>query len=297
MEKRMIFEGIATALITPMRDGKIDYGALSDIIDAQIECGIGALVVAGTTGEASTLTAEERIALFKFSYKHVNGRTKLIFGTGSNDTELTVLYSKWAKECGADAALIVTPYYNKGTEEGVYRHYERVTESTDIPVILYNVPSRTGVNLPIKTIKRLMANERIAGIKEASDSVERQMELYALGDTLPIYAGNDSQIYLNSALGGAGTISVLSNLFPEAALGIYRAFKAGECSLALRRQRELLPFIKLLFSDTSPAPIKYAMSQKFLCEEEMRLPLSVIGKELGQKIYREYKRLCRLGYA
>ena len=296
MQKTAIFSGIATALITPMKDGAIDYPALDDIIDVQIASGIGAIVIAGTTGEGSALTDGEREELYLHAANAVGGRCPLILGTGSNDTVRAIAYTKLAERAGADGALIVTPYYNKGCDEGIARHYEKIAESTDIPIILYNVPSRTGVNLPLDVIKRLSENTHIVGIKEATDALDRQIKLYSMRHRINVYSGNDTQIYLNLALGGCGTVSVISNLFPRSTADIYDLYQRGEYEAAFDIQSELLPMISLIFADTNPAPIKYAMSLCTLCEEEMRLPLYPIKNDLRIKIYREYKRLCAKGF-
>ena len=297
MKKTAIFEGIATALITPMRNGTLDHEALYDIIDSQIAAGISALVIGGTTGEAAVLTEGEREELYTQAVKAAAGRCPVILGTGSNDTERAIANTRLAELKGADGALIVTPYYNKGTDEGIVKHYEKIAEGTDIPIILYNVPSRTGVNLPIGAIERLSQNERIVGIKEASDGIERQLKLYRMRRKTFIYTGNDTQIYLNLALGGHGAISVISNLFPRKTSDIFRLFREGRCEEAFFIQNDLSDMISLLFADTNPAPIKYAMSLCSLCEEEMRLPLYPINNELRAKIYREYKRLTAKGYS
>ena len=273
MKKRLIFSGIATALITPFKDGEIDFSALGRIIDFQITSGINALVIAGTTAEAATLTPYERYKLFEFAKKRVDGKVPIIYGTGTNDTKTTKEYTQLAKEFEADAVLIVTPYYNKGTESGVIKHYETVAETTDLPIILYNVPSRTGVNLPISSIARLCEHENIVGIKEASDLADRLTELSSLSDKISIYAGNDSQIYSVLALGGSGAVSVLSNVEPQAVLGITNSFYRKEYESSRILQLALLNKIRALFKETNPAPIKYAMSVRGFCREEVRLPL------------------------
>lgn len=271
--KKLIFEGVGTALITPMRNGKIDYDALFRIIELQIEGGVDALIVGGTTAEAATLNLEEREELYSAVKEAVRGRSKLIFGTGTNDTREVLLRNESAEKIGCDGILVVTPYYNKGTFLGVTEHYRRIAESTSLPVILYNVPQRTGVNLTAEQLSTLSKIENIVAIKEASDSADRLTELAAFGDELYLYAGNDSQIFLTAALGGKGVISVISNIFPKTVKKLYKRYASGDAKGALEIQIKLMPFIKALFSDTNPSPIKYAMSLLGLCSSELRLPL------------------------
>ena len=271
--KKPIFSGVGTALITPFRGGEIDFSALEKLIELQIEGGVGALIIGGTTGEAATLSDGERYSLFEFCRKKCDGRILLIFGTGTNDTRRAAELSRRAAEIGCDGLLLVTPYYNKGTEEGVYRHYMTILEAADLPAILYNVPSRTGVNLGIGLLTRLAREELVVGIKEAGDSADRLVALSSFGNSLPLYAGNDSQIYTALALGGAGVISVVSNILPRLTSEITRLYFSGEREKSLAIQQRLLPFINTLFLETNPAPVKYAMSTIGLCSEELRLPL------------------------
>ena len=284
MKKQIIFEGVGTALITPMKNGKIDYDALASLIDKQIEAKVSALIIGGTTGEAATLSDIERYTLFEFATEKNAGRVKLIFGTGTNDTRAAIRHTKRAEEIGCDGALVVTPYYNKGTFSGVVRHYEEISASTSLPIILYNVPSRTGVNLTIEQLKKLSEYENIVAIKEAGDSMDRYVSLSTLTDGLGIYAGNDSQIYSNLALGGVGVISVLSNVAPKLAVEIYESYAKGESKKSLWLQGMALPLINSLFAETNPSPIKYAMSKVGLCENEMRLPLAPVTKETEKVI-------------
>lgn len=274
MKKKLIFEGIATAIVTPFQGGEIDEDAFRKLIDIQLEGGIDALVVGGTTGEAATLTRAERYKLFEIAREKTYGRTRLIFGTGTNDTAVALDHTREAARIGCDGVLVVTPYYNKGTESGVEKHYRELANCTDLPIILYNVPGRTGVNLGLRLLERLSRDEKIVGIKEASDSLDRLCALAAFGDELPLYAGNDSQILEVLALGGRGVISVASNLFPKYLAGLSRAFRDGDIEEARRRQFSLLPLINALFAETNPVPVKHALSLMGLCREEVRLPLA-----------------------
>ncbi len=273
--KKIIFEGCATALITPFCGGMIDYHALEGIIKKQLEGGVDALVIGGTTGEAATLSDRERYTLFEFCAERVNKKVPLIFGTGTNDTAAAVKHTKAAARIGCDGALVVTPYYNKGTEEGVYTHYIKIAECSDLPIILYNVPLRTGVNLGFSLLAKLALSEKIVGLKEASDSTDRLVRLSGFGDDLPLYAGNDSQIYPTLCLGGKGAISVASNIYPSKISEIFKSFAKGEYKKARDLQIALLPLVNALFKETNPAPVKYAMSILGLCKSDVRLPLSV----------------------
>ena len=273
MKKFKIFEGVGTALVTPFRDNAIDYGVLSQLIDMQVEAGVEALIVGGTTGEAATLTPLEREKLFHRARELTAGRIKLVLGTGTNDTAEALLRTRMAERIGCDGVLVVTPYYNKGTEEGIFRHYLTIAEGSTLPVMLYNVPSRTGVNLGLNLLSRLSEHPNIVGLKEAGDSTDRLVALSAFGEALPLYAGNDSQIFPTLALGGAGVISVVSNILPERVKAITDGYASGDRQRSLREQQRLLPLIRALFAETNPAPVKLAMQELGLCSGEVRLPL------------------------
>ena len=283
MKKAEIFRGVGTALITPFSDGEIDFDALIRLIERQIEAGIDALVIGGTTAEAATLSDTERYELYKVSKEAIAKRCKLIFGTGTNDTRVAIKHTVFASELGCDGVLVVTPYYNRGTNEGVVRHYESIAEVSGVPILLYNVPSRTGVNLSIDTLKRLSENERIVGIKEASDSVDRLVSISGI-DGLSLYSGNDSQIYPVLSLGGLGVISVVSNLYPKETIDICKCYFANNADMSLKLQNKLLPIVNALFLETNPAPIKYAMSSKGFCNSEMRLPMWLPTEATRKKI-------------
>lgn len=289
--KKTVFKGIGTALITPLKNGEIDYKALESLIEMQITSGVHALIIGGTTGEAATLTDSERYSLFEFTKEKCQGRIKLVFGTGTNDTRAAIRHTKKAEEIGCDGVLLVTPYYNKGTEEGVYRHYMSILESADLPAILYNVPSRTGVNLGLNLLARLAEHENVAGIKEAADSADRLVSLSAFGSSLPLYAGNDSQIYTSLCLGGFGAISVVSNILPRESCDIVRYYSEEDIKKSLASQLRLLPFINSLFLETNPAPIKYAMSKLGLCSSELRLPLYEVRASTKATLSGELEKL------
>ena len=299
MKKVEIFRGVGTALITPFKDGRVDLGTLGALIDRQIAAGIDALVIGGTTAEAATLSDQERYDLFEYARERVADRCRLIYGTGTNDTRVAIRHTEYASRLGCDGVLVVTPYYNRGTAEGVIRHYEAIAKASDVPVLLYNVPSRTGVNLSVETLERLAKNERIVGIKEASDSLDRLMSI-SLIDGLSLYSGNDSQIYPVLSLGGLGVISVVSNLYPEETIMICKHYFANNKEMSLKMQQSLLPVISALFLETNPAPIKYAMSKKGLCLPDMRLPMWLPTKITRDKIdavIGEYESKMRGGNA
>ena len=289
--KNKIFEGVGTALITPFKEGKIDFFALSNLIEAQISAGVNAIIVAGTTGECAVLSDSERYALFEASKGLVRGRAKLIFGTGTNDTSVMIRHSKEAARFSPDGLLVVTPYYNKGTDDGIVKHYESLIKAVDLPIIIYNVPSRTGVNISLKALEKLKTYDNIAGIKEAGDSMSRYVSLSCLGDDLPLYAGNDNQIFTTLSLGGPGVISVISNVLPRETVEICSLMKSGKLSKARRAQQRMLPLIDALFCETNPAPVKWLMHSLGLIENEIRLPLTEPrpeNKRLINERYGEY---------
>jgi 4-hydroxy-tetrahydrodipicolinate synthase len=288
--KKTIFEGVGTALITPFSGGRIDYPALSRLIDFQIDSGIGALIIGGTTGEAATLSDSERYELYAFAKEKIGGRCALMLGTGTNDTRVAIKHTQFAEELGCDGALLVTPYYNKGTERGVVCHYRSIAESTSLPLMLYNVPSRTGVNMSRATLENLAEVENIVAIKEASDSADRLVEIAAMGERLQLYAGNDTQLFTTLALGGKGVISVVSNVAPRLMNSIYESFKAGDILTARAGQGALLPLIKAMFIETNPAPVKHAMARLGFTSGEVRLPLYEVSGETKRAIDIELSR-------
>ncbi len=281
--KKPIFKGVGTAIITPFSGGEIDYGALDALIERQIGAGVGALVVGGTTGEAATLSDSERYELFQRAREAVGGRARLIFGTGTNDTRVAIRHTEEAQRVGCDGVLLVTPYYNRGTEEGLYRHYRAIMDSTSLPAILYNVPSRTGVTLPLTTVERLADDYGGIAIKEASDSQDRLAALAAMPD-VTLYAGNDAATYTVLALGGAGVISVVSNLYPADMQEVCKLFFTKKQQKSLEKLKTLLPVIYSLFLETNPAPIKYAMAKMGFCTPEMRLPMWLPTERTRAKI-------------
>lgn len=283
--KHTVFTGAATALITPFKNGTIDYPAYEKILEQQISGGISALVVAGTTGEGSTLTDAEHKDIIDFTVEKVAKRVPVIAGTGSNDTAYAIELSKYADRVGADALLLVTPYYNKATQNGLYESFKAVADSVGIPCIIYNVPSRTGCNIMPATAKRLSEIENITAIKEASGDISQVAKIAQLcQDNLDIYSGNDDQIVPVLSLGGKGVISVLSNVLPHETNDICRRFFSGDVSGALKLQLDYLDLISSLFSEVNPIPVKAAMAAMGMCENSLRLPLTPMEDKNAEKL-------------
>ncbi len=286
------FKGAATALITPMKDGKIDYKKFEEIIEDQIKNDIDALVVCGTTGESATLDDDEHRDLIKCCIETVNKRVPVIAGTGSNDTRYAMDLSAHACEMGADMLLLVTPYYNKTTQRGVVKHFEAVANVVDKPMIVYNVPSRTGFNIAPATYKELSYNEKIVAAKEANGNISAVAETIQLcGENLEIISGNDDQIVPIMALGGVGVISVLSNVMPKETHEMCKACLDGDYKKAAKMQLDYIPFINALFCETNPIPVKAAMAEMGLCGEEIRLPLCQMEDKNRQKMIEIMKGL------
>lgn len=269
-----IFRGIATALITPLTADGIDYAQFGKLIDWQIDQGINALVICGTTGESSTLSDAEHRRAIAFACERVNGRVPVIAGTGSNETAYAVELTKSACADGADAVLVVTPYYNKTTQNGLVAMYNTIADASTKPVILYNVPSRTGIGIQPETYVKLAQHPNIAAIKEANSDISKIVETFALvGDQLDIYSGNDDQIVPILSMGGQGCISVLSNVVPRETVAITDQFFAGNVAEAARLQCQFMPLIRSLFCESNPIPVKAAMAALGFCENYLRLPL------------------------
>lgn len=273
--KHTIFTGAAVALVTPFHaDGSVNYEKLAWLIDDQIARGTDALVIAGTTGESSTLSEAEHSDVIRFAVRHTNHRVPVIAGTGSNATHTAVMLSKEAEEAGADALLLVTPYYNKTTQEGLYQHYRAIAESVKLPIILYNVPSRTGMTIEVATAARLAEIDNIAAMKDAVGNISYTANLIeACGDKLDVYSGNDDQIVPMMALGAKGVISVLSNVAPQETHDLTAAALAGDYKTAAALQLKFLKLIHALFIETNPIPVKEAMNLMGLEVGPCRMPL------------------------
>ena len=286
MTKTPVFEGIATALITPLDENGINYEEFGKLIDWQIDSGIDALVICGTTGESSTLEDKEHRDAIAYAVKRAAGRVPIIAGTGSNDTAYALDLTRFACEAGADAMLVVTPYYNKTTQGGLIRMFTTLADASTKPLILYNIPSRTGVNIEPATYAALADHPNIAGIKEANGNISKIVETAALvHGKLDIYSGDDNQIVPIMALGGRGCISVLSNLMPAQTREICTRFWSGDIAGAAELQYKYLPLINALFSEVNPIPVKAAMSAMGFCKDYLRLPLIEMSEAPRAKLY------------
>ena len=283
--KNTIFTGAAIAIITPLNENGIDFDAFGRLIEWQIAEGIDAIVAAGTTGEGSTLTDEEHKSVIKFCVEKVAGRVPVIAGTGSNDIAYAISLTKYACEAGADAMLLVTPYYNKATQNGLIKSFTAVADASTKPCILYNVPSRTGCNITPQTCAVLANHPNIVAIKEASGNISQVAEISRLcGDKLDIYSGNDDQIVPVMSLGGKGVISVLSNLLPRETSQMCHSYLEGNTKASLDMQLKYLPLIDSLFCEVNPIPVKAAMAAMGYCENYLRLPLTEMEDKNQQKL-------------
>ena len=290
--KNLIFRGIATAMVTPMTATGVDYDALARFIDFQLEEGINALVAVGTTGESATLTPQERKEVIRFTVERVAGRVPVIAGTGTNNTQHVLEFTKSACDDGADAVLVVTPYYNKATQAGLIAHFTAVADASAKPVILYNVPSRTGCNLLPDTVAVLAKHPNIAAIKEASGNMGQVVELAAkCGSDIAIYSGEDGITLPILSMGGQGCISVAFNVVPKTMVSLADTFFRGDVAEAARMQRELWPLIHLLFCEVNPIPAKAAVSAMGYGEEHIRLPLTPMEDAHRAALYAEMKKL------
>ena len=282
---RRLFQGSAAALPTPMRGGEIDFEAFERLIDRQIDGGTAALVVCGTTGEPASLSAKEREWLIECALRRSAGRVPVIVGAGSNDTRAAAALVRQACAAGADGALCVTPYYNKTTQAGLVAHFTALADAADIPLILYNVPSRTGVNLLPETAATLARHPNICGVKEASGDIAQVAALTRLcGDTLAVYAGNDEMTLPVLSLGGQGVIFVAANVCPARLAELCARFFEGDVAAARAIQLRLLPLIEALFHEVNPIPVKAALSLMGLCRDEARLPLVPASAETRSKL-------------
>ena len=283
--KNTIFTGAATAIVTPLTKDGIDYEQFGRLIDWQIEEGIDAIVAVGTTGEGSTLTDKEHKDAIAFCVERVAGRVPVIAGTGSNDTAYAIEMTKHACEVGADAMLLVTPYYNKATQKGLIESFTAIADASTKPCILYNVPSRTGCNLLPATAAKLAEHPNIVAIKEACGNISQIAELAALvGDKMDIYSGNDDQIVPILSLGGKGVISVLSNIMPRETSDMCKMFFDGDVAGARKLQLDLVPLINALFCEVNPIPVKAAVSAMGYGENYLRLPLTPMEEENEKKL-------------
>ncbi len=280
-----MFEGTTVAIVTPFKNGKLDKKALKGLVEFQIKNGTGAIVPCGTTGEASTLSNEEHQAVIDIVIETVKGRVPVIAGTGSNNTSEAIELTKYAKKAGADASLVVTPYYNKPTQEGLYRHYRTLAEAVDLPMVLYNVPGRTGVNLLPGTVARLAEVKNIVAVKEASGNLGQVCEIVrSVPNEFTVLSGDDGLFLPMLALGAKGVISVASNVAPRLMADLYDAWASGDLAKARAVHYKLWPLFDVLFVETNPIPVKTAVALMGLVNEEFRLPLCPMGVDNKKKL-------------
>ena len=291
--KNTIFTGMATAIVTPMHtDGSIDYEALSRFVEFQISSGINGLVVMGTTGENATIEPEDQKKVIAYTVEKVAGRVPVIAGTGTNNTEHVLHNTRNACQVGADAILVVTPYYNKATQNGLVTHFTAVADESTLPVILYNVPSRTGCNLMPKTVAKLSEHPNIAAIKEATGSLAQMIEIMHLcGDKIDVYSGEDGLTVPMMAMGAKGTISVLSNVAPRQSVAMTDACLRGDYAAAAKMQCDLLPLINALFSEVNPIPAKAATAAMGFGADALRLPLTSMEAQNRAVLFAEMRKL------
>ena len=290
--KNTIFKGFATALATPMTSTGVDYDALARLIDFQLENGINGLVAVGTTGESATLEPWERKEVIKFTIDRVNGRVPVVAGTGTNNTAHVLDFTKFACDAGADGVLVVTPYYNKATQGGLIAHYTAVADASTKPVIVYNVPGRTGCNLLPATLNVLADHPNIAAVKEASGNMAQVVEIFQkCGDRIDVYSGEDGLVVPMLSMGAMGCISVLSNVVPKQSVEMCDKFFAGDVAGAAALQLELLELVNCLFCEVNPIPAKAAISAMGFGTEHLRLPLTPMEPKNRERLYAEMKRL------
>lgn len=288
---KSLFEGTGVAIVTPFKNNKIDYDALRTLIHGHIKSGVKAIVLLGTTGEGSTLTQYERKTIIEFAKQEICNKTKLIVGTGHNNFETCIDNTKMAKKMGADGVLIVTPYYNKTTQDGLIEYYSKLSE-IGIPIIMYNVPSRTGLNIDILTVQRLIENEMIYGLKECTSDINRIIKLSKIcKDKIALYSGEDNLNYIFYCLGGNGAISVTANIYPQKVQAVYENIQLRNFHQALQMQNELDELNHLLFIETNPVPVKTLMHEMGIIEKEVRMPLVNVTQENASLLHKLAKKL------
>lgn len=287
-----LFYGSGTALVTPFKGQRVDYDALEALIDWQIDCDTDALIVLGTTGEPSTITPSERSAIIECAVSKVSGRVPLYIGTGSNSTRKAIEQSVEAMRLGADGLLVVTPYYNKTSNSGLIEHYTTIADSVNIPIIVYNVPSRTGMNMSPEIMLELAKHPLLCGFKEACSDISHAMRLFELvGDGVAIYSGNDDMVLPHMALGARGVISVAANIVPQQMHAMTVGWLRGEVNVCRSLQFSLLPLIRALFNEVNPIPVKAALSMMGMIENTLRLPLIQLEEKKIAQLRKEMQRL------
>jgi len=286
-----MFEGAMVAIVTPFKNGKVDEKRLKELVEFHIKNGTSAIVPCGTTGESATLSYEEHEHVIDVVIKAANKRVKVIAGTGSNNTAEAIMLTRHAKEAGADASLQITPYYNRPTQEGLYQHFKKIAESIDLPIILYNIASRTGVNILPETIQRLSKIKNIVGVKEASGNLDQMSRIHALcGDNFDLISGDDSLTLPLLAIGGKGVISVVSNIVPRDVADMVSKFRKGDVEGARRLHYKLLPLVKAMFIETNPGPVKTSLALLGMIDEgTLRLPMCGMSQENLTKLKKALK--------
>ncbi len=283
-----MFTGSAVAIATPFSGGQVDMESFEKLLDFQLQSKTQGIVVLGTTGEASTLSGQEREALIRKTLEKVRGKIPVIVGAGSNDYEKAVIFSKQAKQLGADGLLLVTPYYNKATQKGLEAYFGGIARQVDLPIILYNVPSRTNVNIEPETVETLSRIPNIVGIKEAGGDLGQVLEIKRrVPEDFKIYSGNDDQILPIAASGGHGVISVVANIIPDQVQELCEAVENGDLKTAVKKQTEMLPLIHQVFAEVNPIPIKAAISLLGMGKNELRLPLTPLSEGARKELIRE----------
>ena len=280
-----MFTGSMVALVTPFKDGKVDWQSLQGLVDFHLQSGTHGIVPCGTTGESATLSHQEHDEVIRSVIKSVNKRVPVIAGTGSNSTDEAVRLTREAEKSGADGALMISPYYNRPTQEGIYQHYRKVASEVGIPIIIYNIPGRTGSKIEPETLARLAEINNIAGVKEATGSVDQAIDVMRLcGDRLAVYSGEDSLIFSLMALGGKGVISTVANVAPKETAQLTEACLKGEWERGRKIQFELIPLIRSLFIETNPIPVKTALAAMGKCSADLRLPLTSMAEGNVKKL-------------
>ena len=279
-----IFKGVGTAMVTPFKEGKVNFEEFGKLLEDQIKAKVSAIIVCGTTGESATMSEEEKKDLIKYAVDKSSNRIKVIAGTGSNNTMNAIKMSKYAEEVGVDGLLVVTPYYNKTTQEGLYAHYKAIADSVELPIILYNVPSRTGVNITPETCLRLSKIENIVGIKEASGNMSQVNKIAYLCEDFAIYSGNDDMIIPILSIGGKGVISVLSNVMPKYTKDMIDEYFYGDNVKAGKMQTNIMDMVDALFCEVNPTPVKYILNEMGYDYGDPRLPLVPLSDKNKEKV-------------
>lgn len=294
--KKEIFKGVGTAIVTPFTNDDVNYDEFGKLLEDQIKAGVSAVIVCGTTGESATMSEKEKKNLIKYAIDKTANRIKVIIGTGSNNTMKAIEMSQYAEKVGADGLLVVTPYYNKTTQDGLIAHYKAIADSVSLPIILYNVPSRTGVNILPETCQKLSEIDNINGIKEASGDISQVAKIASLcGDDLFIYSGNDDQVIPILSLGGQGVVSVLSNVMPEYTVEMLDSFWQGDYVKASRMQVEAVEMIDALFCEVNPIPVKYVLNKMGYDFGKPRLPLVELSDKNKEKVDKAIKKYIKKG--